>query len=67
MATATISAATLAFLSLIALIGWAVVYWKMKKEHHPLFYSKLKVRHLTLRAISLTLLGLSVATYFGLH
>ena len=66
MATATISAATLAILSLIALIIWVLVYLKMKNEHHPIYYSRLKNWHFTLRVVSLTLVGLSLATaYFG--
>jgi hypothetical protein len=67
MATATISAATLALLGVIALIAWAVVYWKLNKEKSHVPYLQLKAWHYRLSGISLTLLGLSVVSYIGLH
>lgn len=67
MATAYISAATLATLGVIALIAWALVYWKHKKELHPMAYSRQKNWHRNLRVVGLTFLGLAVAAYFGLH
>ena len=67
MATATISAATLGLLGVIALIIWALVYWKYKKEENHLVYTRQKNWHRTLRVVGLTLLAASVATYLGLH
>jgi membrane protease YdiL (CAAX protease family) len=67
MATATISAATLAALGVLALIIWVLVYLKYKKEERPHVFTRQKVWHRNLRIVGLTLLGLSVATYLGLH
>ena len=68
MATAYISAATLAFLGVITLILWGLVYWRSHREVHPMAYSRQRIWHRYLLVCGLLLVGLSVASaYFGLR